>query len=106
MKIELLWFDGCPHHEAARWLLRDVLRQRGVHDEIEFIEVPDLETGERTKFPGSPTIRIDGNDIEPGFADDGEYAPRCRVYATPRGLTGEPERRWIEEAVERALAAG
>ncbi len=102
MKIEFLWFDDCPNRDAARALLRDVLAERGVVAEIEDINVPDLETGERVKFPGSPTIRIEGVDVEPGYEDRGDYTPRCRVYPTREGLRGVPEREWIEEAVAAA----
>ncbi len=44
--------------------------------QIEDVDVPDLATGERVKFPGSPVIRIDGVDIEPGYEDSGDYTPR------------------------------
>ena len=105
MKIELLWFEDCPNHEAALALLREVLRERGLDERVERIEVPDLESGKRTKFAGSPTIRVDGVDIDPAYEDMGDYAPRCRVYTTSRGLSGVPERRWIEETIDRRLAA-
>ena len=102
MQIEFLWFDDCPHHTAARALLSEVLAERGVEAEIDDINVPDLESGERVKFAGSPSIRINGTDIEPGYEDTGDYAPRCRVYPTSAGLRGVPEREWIEAAIEAA----
>ena len=105
MKIELLWFEDCPNHETAYALLEDILRERGIDETIERIEVPDLETGERTSFAGSPTIRIDGIDVDPSYKDSGDYTPRCRLYATDRGLTGVPERRWIEDTLDRLLEA-
>lgn len=102
MQIEVLWFEGCPNHEGARALLDEVLTERGVQATIEQIEVPDLATGERLKFPGSPTIRVDGVDVEPGYVDGGDYTPRCRVYPTSAGLRGVPEKAWIEQAVAAA----
>lgn len=105
MNIELLWFEDCPNHQATLALLRDVLRERGLDETVERIEVPDLATGERTRFPGSPTILIDGVDIDPTYEDTGDYTPCCRVYATDRGLTGVPERRWIEDTLDRLLGA-
>lgn len=105
MKIELLWFEDCPNHETAHALLEDILRERGLDETIERIEVPDLETGERTRFPGSPTIRIDGIDIDPTYEDGGDYTPRCRLYTTDRGLAGVPERRWIEATLDRLREA-
>lgn len=103
MKIELLWFEDCPNHEPTERMLREVLAEHGVSDEFHPIEVPDLETGKSIKFPGSPTIRIDGIDIDPGYEDTGDYTPRCRVYMTEAGLKGVPPREWIEQAVVSAL---
>lgn len=100
--IDFLWFDGCPHHVAARALLDDVLAASGVVSEIQVVEVADDETARRVRFPGSPTIRMNGRDIDPGYVDPGEYAPGCRVYATSAGLRGVPERAWLEAALAGA----
>ena len=102
MRIELLWFRDCPNHAAAEAMLREVLREQGVAARIERIEVPDLETGNRVCFPGSPTIRVNGRDVEPGWGRCSECTPRCRLYATAEGLRGLPERRWVEDAVRAA----
>ena len=104
MKVQLLWFEDCPNHHPAEQMLREVLAENGITDEIERIEVPDLETGNRLTFPGSPTIRIDGVDVEPGWEPCEDCTPRCRLYATSEGLRGLPERAWIEQSVARALA--
>ena len=104
MQIELLWFDGCPNHESARAAVAQVLASRGLEPElIESIRV-DAATAVDVQFPGSPTIRVDGRDIEPGFQDPGTYALSCRVYATSTGLRGQPETTWIERAIEYALS--
>lgn len=100
MEIQLLWFEGCPNHQAARELLGEVMAEKGIADGIESIEVSDSETGERVRFPGSPTIRINGVDVEPTYEDPGDYTPRCRVYLTESGFKGVPERSWIEAALE------
>lgn len=55
------------------------------------------------EFPRSPTIRIGGIDVEPGFIDSGEYSLRCRLYRTAEGLSGLPEPAWIERALASAL---
>lgn len=104
MRIEILWFDDCPNHERARALVEDVLRERGIQQSVSSIRIVGAAFAESLRFPGSPTIRIDGTDIEPRFEDPGEYALRCRVYRTSEGLRGVPERAWIEAAVFSALA--
>ena len=105
MHIEFQWFDDCPNHTHARELLHEVLTERGIDAEVEDIAVNDVETAERVRFAGSPTIRIDGLDIEPDFVDSGDYTPRCRLYATANGLRGLPERGWIEAALDGAVVA-
>jgi hypothetical protein len=106
MKIEFQYFDDCPNHDEAHAMLIDVLRHRDVGDPVDVVNAgDDPEFTERIKFGGSPTIRVDGTDIEPGFVDSGDYTLRCRVYPTREGLRGMPKREWIESAVDRALRA-
>ena len=54
------------------------------------------------KFPRSPTVRINGIDVELGLINSGEYSLRCRMYRTAEWLSGLSEPAWIE----RALASG
>ena len=103
VRVELLWFEGCPNHVAAETMLREVLAARDLPVAIERIEVPDEATGTAMCFPGSPTIRIDGEDVEPGWEPCEDCTPRCRVYATDEGLRGLPPREWVVAAVERAV---
>lgn len=97
--VELLWFSDCPHHEAARRLLGDVLADVAPATAIRDLDATDPSVAAALRFPGSPTIRVDGRDVEPGYVDRGVYAPRCRLYRTRVGLRGLPERRWIEDAL-------
>lgn len=103
MKVELLWFEDCPNHEAAERILSEVLAEYGVDVEIERIEVPDLETGIKFTFPGSPTIRINGIDVEPDWEVCEDCTPRCRLYFSEGGFSGIPQRDWIENSVKAAL---
>ena len=105
MKIELLWFEDCPNHEAAGQMVAGVLRELGVGDPIERVEVPDLETANCVTFPGSPTIRINGVDVEPGWKPCEDCRPGCRLYMTLEGLRGLPERQWVVQAVRQTAAA-
>ena len=102
--IQLIWFADCPNHDAARALLRSVLAELAPDSAFEDIEATDQAIAERLRFPGSPTIRVDGRDIEPGFQDPGDYTPRCRLYRDGQRLTGLPERGWIEAALSAATA--
>ena len=100
-EVELLWFEGCANHPAARQMLEEVIAELAPGTEIKDIDATDPVVAERVRFPGSPTIRIDGRDVDPSYKEPGDYTPRCRLYRTDAGLRGLPERRWIEEVLVR-----
>ena len=104
MKIELLWFQDCPNHQAARTVLRAVLHEKGISESFEDIDATDADVAAKYHFPGSPTVRVNGQDIEPGFQDPGDYTPRCRLYLVDAVFRGTPPRRWLEDALEAAHA--
>ena len=51
------------------------------------------------RFLGSPTIRVDGRDVEPGADERDEFVLACRIYRTPAGLRGEPAEAWVRDAL-------
>ena len=104
MKIELLWFKDCPNHKPAEVMLNKVLLENSIDVKIERIEVPDLETGNRVKFPGSPTIRIKRIDVERDWKVCDDCTPCCRLYLAENDFSGLPRRDWIENAIKGALA--
>ena len=105
LRVELLWFKGCPNHTAVRATLAEALAECAPGVSIHDIDATDPAVAQRHRFPGSPTIRVNGRDIDPAFMDPGDYTPRCRLYATPGGLRGLPERAWIYAALRGARAS-
>lgn len=65
MKIQLLMSPGCGHGARALMLVEEVLREHAPGEAVEIITVATLEDAARWSFPGSPTIRVDGSDIDP-----------------------------------------
>ena len=98
MWVEVLYFDGCPTYRAAEETLRGVLTQEDVQAEVELVAVNTDEEAQRLRFPGSPTIRVDGEDLFP-VPDRAGYALGCRMYVTPEGPKGSPTAEMIEEAL-------
>lgn len=98
-RVDLLWFRDCPHHEAARRLLHEIIDEVAPGTQVEDIDATDLDVAGAVRFPGSPTIRVDGRDVDPRFTDPNDYTPRCRLYLTEHGVRGLPERSWIEAAL-------
>ncbi|MBA2713296.1 MAG: thioredoxin family protein [Rubrobacteraceae bacterium] len=103
MKIEVLYFDGCPTYLAAEETLRGVLAEQGIEAGVELVAINTDEEAQRLRFPGSPTIRVDDRDLFP-VADRAGYALGCRMYATPEGLKGSPTAEMVRVALaERNL---
>ena len=99
MDVELLYWDGCPSHSEARELLADVLAANGVEAEIHMHHVSTVEEARELRFPGSPTIRIDGRDVDPQGAAS-PPALTCRVYHLPDGRVSPiPSREDLEAAL-------
>jgi hypothetical protein len=102
MKIEILYFDGCPNHKPAIKLVHQVLREIAISAEVVEVDVPDAATAQSTRFLGSPTIRVDGLDVEPRARTAREYALSCRTYFTDGRIEGLPSRELVRQAVQEA----
>ena len=105
MIIDLLYFDGCPNHGPTLDLIADVLVAERILAEVREIQVADESDVRKNKFLGSPTIRVDGVDIEPHARSLNRYAMTCRVYHGGDCMTGTPPRQLIEDAIRSAAGA-
>jgi len=99
MKVELLHIAGCPNTAAARPLLQQTLRQLGVRQPIDETEVSTSSQSEAMRFPGSPTIRIDGIDVEPDLPVRSSYGLSCRTYLVEGELCSLPTREMIVKTI-------
>jgi hypothetical protein len=97
--VEILYFDGCPNHGPAIALVERISRRLGIEPEVRLVNVPDDEAAQRLRFLGSPTIRVAGRDIEPQSEKRTDYALSCRVFRTEAGITGQPDERWLRQAL-------
>jgi hypothetical protein len=97
--IEFLYWEGCPSHPEARALLEEVLQSRGLDAHVAVREVRTQEEAEQLAFPGSPTIRVDGRDVDPAGANN-RPALNCRIYSLPDGrVSPVPTREQLEAAL-------
>ena len=99
MKVELLYLDGCPNHELLLPRLCELLEHAGVSTEVELVEVPDDAAAQRERFLGSPTVRVDERDVEPGAEARTDFGLKCRLYRTNDGLAGAPPNEWVLDAL-------
>ena len=94
-RVEILYFEGCPNHEPAVRRVADVARELGVDVEIAETDVETPEHAQAMRFLGSPTIRVDGVDIEPSARSRTDFGYSCRTYAG----SGVPSRPMIAAAL-------
>ncbi len=102
MKIELLYFDGCPGHQALLPRLEAMLAEQDLAADIELRRIESIGDAVRERFLGSPTLRIDGTDVDPSAATREDYGLKCRLYKTPQGRGTLPAGGWVGDALRRA----
>jgi hypothetical protein len=103
-RVELLWWSGCPSWEEARRLVRGEMAAAGLDpDRLEVREVRTDRAAEREGFAGSPTIRVEGRDVQdPGGQPAGLT---CRVYRLRDGrVSALPDPADIRDALRGAGA--
>jgi hypothetical protein len=102
MKIQFLWWEDCPSHPEAWQRLLEVLADMRIDAPVERIEIRTDEEAERWHFPGSPTIQIDGEDIDPN-ASQLPTRLTCRLYFKEDGRPSPlPSKEMIKRALQRA----
>jgi hypothetical protein len=104
-KVELLWWPGCPSHDRALADLRAALAEVGLDgDAVQVVRIDTEEDAAREGFPGSPTIRVDGDDLLP--AGGGEPSGlTCRLYRLRDGRPSpSPDPADLRAALSAAIA--
>ncbi len=112
MKVELLYIADCPNYRETARILMEAMREYGLRDDLSEIEVTDSAQADALEFIGSPSIRIEGQDIESDIKSDIEpiapvqhhYGLSCRTYLLDGKLTGIPPLEMIREAIRSAAA--
>lgn len=103
-RVELLWWEGCPSHPRALADLRAAMEELGLDAAaIDVREIVSNAQAGADAFPGSPTIRIDGRDVQPP-PDGDPPALSCRVYRRRDGrVSPTPDPQDLRDALREAL---
>ena len=102
MKVEILYFFGCPNHPPAVGAVREALQQEGMSADLVEVEVNDAATARGIGFLGSPTIRINGQDVERSARTAQAFGLSCRTYTHRGHRAGVPPLEWIRTALREA----
>ena len=99
-RIELIYFTGCPNVEAARDALRQALSHVGLVADWQEWERSDPDSPERIRGYGSPTVLVNGHDVDPSSSDP----ECCRIYEDDSGLRRTPDPQRIRSAIAEAIS--
>src|SRR5258707_482763 len=102
MRIEVLYFEGCPNHEPAVERVQQVLKEEAVSAEVLQVNVGDASTAQQLGFLGSPSVRVNGLDVEPTARSVRDFGMMCRTYMVEGRREGLPSRDMLRRSILEA----
>ena len=105
-RVEVLVFDGCPNIDVALERARAAVSDSKVPASVHLVHVESDEEAQRQRFLGSPTVRVDGRDIDPSATHRDDFGMQCRVYSVGGRLDGAPPADWIASALRGEAPRG
>lgn len=97
--VQVFSFADCPNRELAIKRVRAVLDEERIAAQVTQVEVADVTLAQTLRFLGSPSVRINGVDIEPAAQAADQFGLMCRTYTTPQGVEGAPSSEMIRAAI-------
>ena len=88
MRIEVLYVPGCPNYQPTMEMVATVLASESVLERAQGVVVSTEAQAKALEFPGSPTVRVNGRDVEP--TPTLRPALACRIYQAGSGVPPEP----------------
>ena len=80
MKIEVFYFNDCPNYEHTVELIESVVDELGVSADVDLIRVETHKSAAEKRFLGSPTVQVNGLDVDPAARERTDYGLACRRY--------------------------
>ena len=101
MKIEILYFDSCPTWQETLDEVRRIVTDARLDDatELHLVAVTTHEEAQSARFLGSPTVRVDGVDVDASARSVSTFGLQCRVYEYEGRLRPSPPASWIRAAL-------
>jgi hypothetical protein len=101
LRVELLYFDGCPNFGRLLPRLQVLVDEHAPGNRVRLRRVESPAAAEKERFLGSPTVRVEGEDVEPSASARSDFGLKCRLYrsASP---SDTPADEWIVAALRRA----
>lgn len=100
--FQILYFKDCPNYRSACDVICEVIGRHNLQASISIIPV-DEKRAEKMPFRGSPTVLVNGVDVEDCYDNQKEQVDlstlACRIYDCPHG-NGCPSKEMIECIIE------
>jgi hypothetical protein len=96
-QIEIVYLAGCPNVELAAARANEAIRTAAVPARVSLVEIEDADDAIVQRFLGSPSVRVDGIDVEPSAGERDDFGVQCRVYSY--GDRVGPPAAWIADAL-------
>jgi len=97
MQVDILYFAGCPHHAPTVARVKQIAAEMGLTVAMSAVQITTPEEAQQRRFLGSPTVLVNGVDIDPDAQQRASYGLSCRVYP---GVAGAPPDAMIRAALQ------
>jgi hypothetical protein len=105
MRIEIFGARNAPQLEETRRIVDEAVAEAGGDDiVVALVPVESAEEARAKKSFGTPTVRVNGLDVEYAEREPEEYSAGGRYYNTPDGWKPQPSKGMIVRAIQAARA--
>lgn len=101
VKIELIYIENCANYAEFAIHLDELTRSQGIACDVHPTLVTSVDQARQLRFLGSPTLRVNGIDVDPSALERTDYGLQCRLYRTEDGHRGTPPDDWILVAINQ-----
>ena len=98
-RVEILYFDSCPTWRRAEEEVRRMLSESNIEASLRLVPIVTNEDAQRLRFLGSPTVRVDGVDVDPSSRFATSFGLQCRLYEGATGMRRVPDTNLIRAAL-------
>lgn len=104
VEVSILFIKGCPGCIYIAKYVKDIIADEAIDAEINLIQIDNNEDARQLHFIGSPTVRVNGMDVETGFSHTKDYGIRSRTYNVEGNPSGHPSKSMIRSAIKKAIS--
>ena len=97
MQIDILYFEGCPNHVPTVERVKQIVADMGLAVTVAEVQITTPAEAQQRRCLGSPTVLVNGVDIDHNTHQQVRYGLSCRVYP---GMAGLPPDDMIRAALQ------